>query len=234
MGNTLERNPELGWRAVRMALDCEEVFTTQLRAILRVAALARSGQMGILFPMISNIEELRKIKQLLNRTHEGLIKSGEPSPENIKIGIMVEIPSVALLAERFAKEVDFFAIGSNDLVQYTLAVDRTNSKVSHLYQPANPAVIQLIKHVVDVARQNNIKVSLCGEIAGDVRYTILLLGLGLRELSMNSILIPAVKQIIRNVSICEIEKLVEPLLHLDTSEEIERALDKLNQKLGLQ
>lgn len=233
MGNTLERNPELGWRAVRMALDCEEVFSTQLRAILRAAAHASSGQMGILFPMISNIEELRKIKKLLNKTHEELIKSGQPSPENIKVGIMVEIPSVALLAEKFAKEVDFFAIGSNDLVQYTLAVDRTNSKVSHLYQPANPAVIQLIKHVVTVARQHNIKVSLCGEIAGDVRYTVLLLGLGLRELSMNSILIPAVKQIIRNVSISEVEKLIAPILNLDTSEEIERALDKLNNKLGL-
>ncbi len=234
MGNALERNPELGWRAVRMALDCQEVFTTQIRAILRAAALAKPGQVGILFPMISNIEELRKIKQLLNQAHEDLIRANEPNPENLKIGIMVEIPSVALLADRFAKEVDFFAIGSNDLVQYTLAVDRTNSKVSHLYQPANPAVIQLIAHVVKVARQHNIRVSLCGEIAGDIRYTVLLLGLGLRELSMNSILIPAVKQIVRNVSAAEMEKLIEPLLHLDTSEEIERALDKINVKLGLQ
>lgn len=234
MGNALERNPELGWRAVRMSLDCEEVFTTQIRAILRVSALAQPGQMGILFPMISNIEELRKIKKLLSQAHEDLIKLGEPNPDNIRIGIMVEIPSVALMAEKFAKEVDFFAIGSNDLVQYTLAVDRTNSKVSHLYQPTNPAVIQLIAHVVKVARQHNIKISLCGEIAGDIRYTILLLGLGLRELSMNSILIPAVKQIIRNVSFAETEKLIAPLLHLDTSEEIERALEKINIKLGLQ
>ncbi|KAF1080913.1 MAG: Phosphoenolpyruvate-protein phosphotransferase of PTS system [Candidatus Rifleibacterium amylolyticum] len=234
MGNAMERNPELGWRAVRMALDCQEVFITQIRAILRAAALAKSGQVGILFPMISNIEELRKIKQLLNQAHEELIKAGEPNPENLKIGIMVEIPSVALLAEKFAKEVDFFAIGSNDLVQYTLAVDRTNSKVSHLYQPANPAVIQLIAHVIKVARQHNVKVSLCGEIAGDIRYTVLLLGLGLRELSMNSILIPSVKQIVRSVSFVEAEKLIEPLVHLDTSEEIERALDKINVKLGLQ
>ncbi|MBU1107269.1 MAG: phosphoenolpyruvate--protein phosphotransferase, partial [Candidatus Riflebacteria bacterium] len=186
------------------------------------------------FPMISNIEELRKIKQLLNQTHEDLIKSGEPSPENLKVGIMVEIPSVALMAEKFAREVDFFAIGSNDLVQYTLAVDRTNSKVSHLYQPANPAVIQLIKHVVKVARQHNINVSLCGEIAGDVRYTVLLLGLGLRELSMNAIMIPAVKQIIRNISTSQAEKAIEPLLHMDTAEEIERALDKINNELGFQ
>jgi phosphotransferase system enzyme I (PtsI) len=234
MGNAMERNPELGWRAVRMALDCEEVFSTQLKAILRAAAHGKPGQVGILFPMISNIEELRKIKNLLNRMHEELIQEGKPAPQNIRIGIMVEIPSVALLAEKFAKEVDFFSIGSNDLVQYTLAVDRTNSKVSHLYQPANPAVIKLISHVVKVARQFDVGVSLCGEMAGDIRYTVLLLGLGLKELSMNAILIPAVKQVVRSVSFAEAERLISPVLGLDTADEIEHALEKINQKLGLQ
>lgn len=234
MGNSLERNPELGWRAVRMSLDCEEVFSTQLRAILRAAAKAQPGQVSILFPMISNIEELRKIKALLNKMHEDLIRGGYPTPENIRIGIMVEIPSVALLAEKFAREVDFFSIGSNDLVQYTLAVDRTNSKVSHLYQPANPAVIKLISQVVAVARQHNVGVSLCGEMAGDTRYTTLLLGLGLRELSMNAVLIPSVKQILRSVSLEEIQKLIAPVLNLDTAEEIEQALNKINHKLGIQ
>jgi len=234
MGNSMERNPELGWRAVRMAMDCEEVFSTQLRAILRAAGKAESGQVGILLPMISNIEELRKIKALISRLHEELINDGQTVPENIKIGIMVEIPSVALLAEKFAKEVDFFSIGSNDLVQYTLAVDRTNSKVSHLYQPTNPAVIRLISHVVKVANQQNVGVSLCGEMAGDVRYTILLIGMGLRELSMNAILIPAVKQIIRSVSCAEVEKLIQPLLNFDTAEEIEHALAKINHQLGIQ
>ncbi len=234
MGNSLERNPELGWRAVRMSLDCEEVFSTQLRAILRAAAQARPGQVSILFPMISNIEELRKIKALLNRQHEDLIKNGYAAPENMRIGIMVEIPSVALLADKFAREVDFFSIGSNDLVQYTLAVDRTNSKVSHLYQPANPAVIKLISQVVRVAQQNNVSVSLCGEMAGDIRYTVLLLGLGLRELSMNAVLIPAVKQVIRSVSFAEAERLIAPVLNLDTADEIEQALGKINHKLGIQ
>lgn len=234
MGNALERNPELGWRAVRMAMDCEEVFSTQLKAILRAAARGRPRQVGILFPMISNIEELRKIKVLLSRMHEELISEGKPAPESIKTGIMVEIPSVALLAEKFAREVDFFSIGSNDLVQYTLAVDRTNSKVSHLYQPANPAVIQLIRHVVKVAGHNGVGVSLCGEMAGDIRYTLLLLGLGLKELSMNAILIPAVKQVVRSVSFAEAEKLIAPVLQLDTADEIERALDKINHKLGIQ
>lgn len=233
MGNALERNPELGWRAVRMAMDCEEVFSTQLRAILRVAARGKPGQVGILFPMISNIEELRKIKTLLNRMHEELISEGKPTPENLKVGIMVEIPSVALLAEKFAKEVDFFSIGSNDLVQYTLAVDRTNSKVSHLYQPANPAVIQLIGHVIKVARQHDLGVSLCGEMAGDLRYTVLLIGMGLKVLSMNAILIPSIKQIIRSISYSEAQKLIAPVLQLDTAEEIDRALDKINQKLGI-
>jgi len=217
-----------------MSLDCEEVFSTQLRAILRAAAQARPGQVSILFPMISNIEELRKIKALLNRQHEDLIKNGYAAPENMRIGIMVEIPSVALLADKFAREVDFFSIGSNDLVQYTLAVDRTNSKVSHLYQPANPAVIKLISQVVRVAQQNNVSVSLCGEMAGDIRYTVLLLGLGLRELSMNAVLIPAVKQVIRSVSFAEAERLIAPVLNLDTADEIEQALGKINHKLGIQ
>ena len=234
MGNSLERNPELGWRAVRMSLDCEEVFSTQLRAILRAAAHAQKNQVSILFPMISNLEELRKIKTLLNRMHEDLISKGEAVPENLRIGIMVEIPSVALLAEKFAREVDFFSIGSNDLVQYTLAVDRTNSKVSHLYQPANPAVIKLISQVVKVSQQSNVGISLCGEMAGDIRYTILLLGLGLRELSMNAILIPAVKQVVRSVSFAEAERLIAPIINLDTAEEIELALSKINQKLGIQ
>ena len=234
IGNSMERNPELGWRAVRMALDCEEVFCTQLRAILKAAGNANVDQVSILFPMISNLSELRKAKSLLNREHEALIKLGIATPDHIKIGIMVEIPSAALLAEKFAREVDFFSIGSNDLVQYTLAVDRTNSKVSHLYQPANPAVIKLISEVVRVGQAHNLDVSLCGEMAGDSRYTLLLLGLGIRQLSMNAVLIPAIKQIVRNISCAEAAKLIQPVLNLDTSEEIEAMLDKINSKIGIQ
>ncbi|MGM0598584.1 MAG: phosphoenolpyruvate--protein phosphotransferase [Candidatus Rifleibacteriota bacterium] len=233
LGNSMERNPELGWRAVRMALDCEEIFVTQLRAILKAAGQAEKDQVSILFPMISNLSELRKVKSLLNREHENLIKEKIPTPDRIRTGIMVEIPSVALLAEKFAREVDFFSIGSNDLVQYTLAVDRTNSKVAHLYQPANPAVIKLISQVVEVGKQYNVNVGLCGEMAGDSKYTLLLLGLGLRELSMNAVLIPTIKQIIRNISCEEAEKLIRPVLSMDTSEEIENTLEKLNKKLGI-
>lgn len=233
MGNSLERNPELGWRAVRISLDCEDVFMTQLRAILRVANTVDEDVVRILFPMISNIEELRKIKSLLKRAEKDLTESGVPHRENIKIGIMVEVPSVALLADKYAKEVDFFAIGSNDLVQYTLAVDRTNSKVSHLYQPANPAVINLIKNIVSAGKKHNLPVSICGEIAGDTKYTVLLIGLGLRELSMNSVLIPAVKQVVRSISCEKAEKAVLPLLEMDTADEIEKALVEINASFGL-
>jgi phosphotransferase system enzyme I (PtsI) len=234
IGNSIERNPELGWRAVRMALDCEEVFRTQLRAILKASGKAQINQVSVLFPMISNLTELRKVKTLLNEEHEALISSGQAVAQNVRTGIMVEIPSVALLSEKFAREVDFFSIGSNDLVQYTLAVDRTNSKVSHLYQPANPAVIKLISEVVKTGQKCNVDVSLCGEMAGDIKYTVLLLGLGLKELSMNAVLIPSVKQIIRELSFAEAEKLMEPILNMDTSEDIELALQKINRRLGIE
>lgn len=233
MGNYAERNPELGWRAIRISLENKELFVTQLRAILRTAAAAKKNQVHILFPMISSMEELHKAKSTLAEVHEQMLKEGISVPEHLKIGMMVEVPSVAIMADIYAKEVDFFAIGSNDLVQYTLAVDRTNPKVTHLYKPTNPAVLHLIKNIVKAAERNNIKVCICGEIAGDTRYTVLLLGLGLRELSMNAVLIPAVKNIVRNISYAEIEKLVTPLLSMTSSEDIEYALNKINTKLGL-
>ena len=183
--------------------------------------------------MISSMEELIEAKKILAEVKEQMIKEGIPVPEKMKIGMMVEVPSVAIMSNIYAKEVDFFAIGSNDLVQYTLAVDRTNPKVTHLYKPTNPAVLCLISNIVKAAEKNNIEVCICGEIAGDIKYTIMLLGLGLRELSMNAVLIPAVKSIIRNVSFSEVKKLIKPLLSMKSSEEIESELNKLNNKLGL-
>lgn len=233
MGNAMERNPELGWRAVRMSLDCEDVFCTQLRAILISSTMAAPGQVKLLFPMISNLEELRKVKKLLKKIASDLREFEGISINKIDVGIMVEVPSVALMAHQFAKEVDFFSIGSNDLVQYTLAVDRTNSKVSHLYQPANPAVLRLMKSVVDVAKNNNIEVSICGEMAGDTKYTLLLLGLGLRELSMNAVLLPAVKEIVRNISLNKVEKIIKPLLEFDTAEQIEKELAIINKRMSI-
>ena len=231
--NNIEQNPELGWRAIRISLECKELFITQLRAILRTAASSSSNQISILFPMISSMEELLEAKRILAEIKEQMIKEGVSVPEKLRIGMMVEVPSVAIMAGIYAKEVDFFAIGSNDLVQYTLAVDRTNPKVTHLYKPTNPAVLYLIKNVVEAAEKNKIGVCICGEIAGDIKYTLMLLGLGLRELSMNSVLIPAVKSIIRNISFSEAQKLIKPLLSMKSSTEIEAELNKLNNKLGL-
>ena len=230
-GNNIEQNPELGWRAIRISLECKDLFVTQLRAILKTSV--GNKPVSILFPMISGMEELVEAKRILSEVKSQMIKEGIAIPEKLKIGMMVEVPSVAIMADLYAKEVDFFAIGSNDLVQYTLAVDRTNPKVTHLYKPTNPAVLYLIDHVVKAAERNNIEVCICGEIAGDVKYTILLVGLGLRELSMNSVLIPAVKNIIRNISYSEIKELISPLLSMKNSSEIEAELNRLNTKLGL-
>lgn len=232
-GNNIEQNPELGWRAIRISLECKDLFETQLRAILRTASDGEKDQVRILFPMISSMEELVEAKNILFEVKDKMIKEGLNIPRKIKIGIMVEVPSVAIMADLYAKEVDFFAIGSNDLVQYTLAVDRTNPKVTHLYRPTNPAVLYLLKTIVETAERNHIGVCICGEIAGDIKYTIMLIGLGLRELSMNSVLIPAVKNIVRNISLEEVKKLTAPLLKLKSSAEIETELSKLNNKLGL-
>ncbi len=232
-GNNIEQNPELGWRAIRISLECKDLFETQLRAILRTASDGEKDQVRILFPMISSMEELTEAKNILFEVKDKMIKEGLNIPRKIKIGIMVEVPSVAIMADLYAKEVDFFAIGSNDLVQYTLAVDRTNPKVTHLYRPTNPAVLYLLKSIVEAAERNHIGVCICGEIAGDIKYTIMLIGLGLQELSMNSVLIPAVKNIVRNISLEEVKKLIAPLLEMKSSAEIEAELSKLNNKLGL-
>ena len=234
LGDSLERNPELGWRAIRVTLDQKDMFKTQLRAILRLSGILLEGQIRLMFPMISNLTELRDAKALLHECHEELINEGLRAASHIKTGMMIETPAAALLAEKFAKEVEFFSIGSNDLTQYTLAVDRTNSKVSHLYQQTSPAVLKLIKYVIDVAKKANIDVSLCGELAGDSRFAPLLLGLGLESFSMNSILIPAVKHVVRNSDLYNLKKLVEPILAMDTAEEINQAVFRLNTKLGLQ
>lgn len=232
-GTSSEKNPELGWRAVRMALDRQDIFKTQLRAILRAISSVQDSNAKILFPMISSVTEIRKAKEVLSETAEQLRKEGASISEKIPIGAMIEVPSAAISAEILLREVDFFSIGSNDLIQYTLAVDRTNSRVAHLYQPLNPAVLKLIADVVRISDRNKKRVSICGELAGDTRYTILLLGLGLKELSMNSIFIPRVKEIIRRVSFSNARRDIIPLLDLDTAETIEDALHEINGRYGL-
>jgi len=193
-----ELNPFLGCRSIRYCLEHPDIFKSQLRAILRASAF---GNAKIMFPLISSLQELRKAKDIVNEVKEELNQKGIDFDEKIEIGIMIEVPSAAMVADDLAKEVDFFSIGTNDLIQYTMAVDRGNEKVAHLYSPAHPAILKLLKMIINAAEENNIKIGICGEMGGEVEYTILLLGLGLREFSVApAMIIPEVKKIIRSVT----------------------------------
>jgi len=209
-----EKNPALGLRGIRYCLKKPEVFKTQLRAILRASAF---GKIRILFPMISCQEEVLAAKNMLAEAADSLEKEGTPFDENIEIGIMIEVPSAAIMADIMAKEVDFFSIGTNDLIQYTLAVDRVNKQVAHLYQPLNPAIIRMIKHVADVAKNSDVEVFMCGEMASDPVNIPMLLGLGINRLSMNSQSIPAVKKIIRALNVEDAKGFINDVLK-ETSE----------------
>jgi phosphotransferase system enzyme I (PtsI) len=214
-----EQNPFLGWRAIRFCLDEPEIFKTQLRAILRAN---QNGNIRILIPMVSLISEIEKTKKLINQAKAELDKQGISYQADIKIGIMIETPSAAIMADEFAQEVDFFSIGSNDLTQYTLAVDRTNNKISAIFDDMDPSVLRLIRMTVQTAIKNNIEVSVCGEMAGNPEAVPLLLGLGLRILSVNPGQIPIIKKTIRNLSLSECEKLAEKALRQKKHEDIDR------------
>ena len=204
-----EKNPLLGWRAIRLSLSMPESFKTQLRAILRSSV---DGNVKIMFPMISGIEELDKALALLEEAKYECRKKKQAYAENIEVGIMIEVPSAAMTSDILAKRSDFFSIGTNDLVQYSLAVDRGNERVSYLAQPAHPAMLRFLKATVDAAHSRGIKAAMCGELAGDPGMTVLLLGLGLDELSMAAPSIPHVKQIIREVNIGACRELAAELL----------------------
>jgi phosphotransferase system enzyme I (PtsI) len=193
-----ELNPFLGCRSIRYCLEHPNIFKSQLRAILRASAL---GKAKIMFPLISSLQELRKAKDIVKEVMEELNQKGIDFDEKIEIGIMIEVPSAAIVADDLAKEADFFSIGTNDLIQYTMAVDRGNEKIAHLYSPAHPAILKLLKMIINAAEENNIKIGICGEMGGEIEYTILLLGLGLREFSVApAMIIPEVKKIIRSVT----------------------------------
>jgi len=227
---TDELNPFLGWRAIRLCLEHIDIFKTQLRAILRASAV---GNIKVMFPMISGLEELRSAKTVLAECREELRRSGVPLAEKIEVGAMIEIPSAAICASALAPEVDFFSIGTNDLIQYVLAVDRVNEKLAHLYEPTHPAVLRLLKMIAEAAHANNIWVGVCGEMAGDVALVPLLLGLGIDELSAGATLVPRVKRAVQSVAIPECRQLVEETLKLNTASEVlARCLELADKRYG--
>ena len=227
---TDELNPFLGWRAIRLCLENIDIFKTQLRAILRASAV---GNMKIMFPMISGLEELRAAKAVLAECNEELRRSGIPLGEEIEVGAMIEIPSAAICANVLASEVDFFSIGTNDLIQYALAVDRVNEKIAYLYEPTHPAILRLLKMIADAAHAHHIWVGVCGEMAGDVALIPLLLGLGMDELSAGATLVPRIKRAVQSLAIPECRELVEETLKLNTGSEIlARCLELADKRYG--
>jgi phosphotransferase system enzyme I (PtsI) len=216
-----ERNPFLGLRSIRLCLRNLTLFKTQMRAILRASAL---GKVRIMFPMVSTLLELRQCKMILAEVKEDLEEEGVAFDPDLPVGTMIEIPSAALMADQLAKEVKFFSIGTNDLTQYTLAADRTNELVAALYTPADPAVLRLIKRVVRAAQRHQIEVNVCGEMSGEPIYTMLLLGLGLRQLSVTPHNIPAIKTVIRTITLEEANQVAHEALRLETARDVNNYL----------
>jgi len=212
-----ELNPFLGWRAIRFCLENIDIFKTQLRAILRASAI---GNVKIMFPMISGLDELRRAISILNESKTELHASKIEIGEKTEVGAMIEIPSAAISANALAREVDFFSIGTNDLIQYALAVDRVNERIAHLYEPTHPAVLRLLKMIADAAHAHDIWVGVCGEMAGDIALIPLLLGLGVDELSASATLVPRVKRAVQGLAIPECQQLVDEALKLETPSEI--------------
>ena len=222
-----EPNPFLGWRGIRASLGQEEIFKRQLRAILRASA---AGSVGVMFPLISSVSEVRRAKALLAECRAELEADGIPVAERIEIGVMIEVPSAALTADLIAPEVDFFSIGTNDLVQYTIAVDRINDHVADLFQPTHPAVLRLMKSVVDSGRKHGLWVGVCGEMASDLLMTPVLLGLGMEELSVGAALVPQVKAAVRKLSAAECREWMEKILTMEDPEAIHGECRKMAEK----
>ncbi|HEY8929450.1 MAG TPA: phosphoenolpyruvate--protein phosphotransferase [Mucilaginibacter sp.] len=220
-----ELNPFLGYRAIRICLDRKDLFITQLKAILRASVF---GDLKIMFPMISNIQELRQAKVILTEAKTELYQQNISFNAAIKTGIMIEVPSAAIIADLLAKEVDFFSIGTNDLCQYTLAVDRMNEKISHLYDPFNPAILRLISFVIEQGDKHGIHVGMCGEMAGDPLAALLLVGMGLKDFSMSASAIPAIKNIIINNSEAKAKQVYANVREMESPEEILKYLREVN------
>lgn len=225
-----EDNPFLGWRSTRVSLEMPDIFKVQLRAILRASA---AGPSRVMFPMISSIDEIRQVKWLLNEAMAELYAEGREYDASIPVGMMVEVPSAVYLAPQFAKEVDFFSIGTNDLIQYILAVDRSNRKVGPLYEPLHPAVLQSIASAVSAAKVAGKSVSICGEMAADATYSVVLLGMGLDFFSLSAFFIPAIKRVIRSVNYDAVQRLAAEVLGLSTVGEVKSCVFETMRSLGL-
>ncbi|MGD2175099.1 MAG: phosphoenolpyruvate--protein phosphotransferase [Candidatus Brocadiaceae bacterium] len=224
-----EKNPFLGRRSIRYCLDHPEVLHKQLRAILRASA---HGTVKVMFPLVSSMEELRTLKGLLSDLQEEFERSGEDYDRDMEVGIMIEVPSAAVFADRMAPEVDFFSIGTNDLIQYTLAIDRANEHVAHMYQPLNPAVLRLIRMTIDAGHNNGIRVGLCGEMGSEIIYTILFLGMGIDELSVAPpFVVPEIKKIIRTVSFEQAREIADEILSFSETERATECLMEFNRQL---
>jgi phosphoenolpyruvate-protein phosphotransferase (PTS system enzyme I) len=213
-----EDNPVLGLRALRLCMQHRDMFKTQLRALLRASA---HGKIKIMFPLVSGVQELRQVKTLVREIRIELDAENIPYNRELQIGIMIEVPSAAVIADLLATEADFFAIGTNDLIQYSLAIDRSNEKVSYLYEPLHPAILRLVKGVIDAGKRAGIPVEMCGEMAADPIYAIVLLGLGLEIFSMNPSSIPVIKNVIRSVRYKDCRRIAELALNKKTAQEIE-------------
>lgn len=222
-----EMNPFLGFRAIRLCLEEVDIFRTQLRALLRASV---HGNLKVMFPMIATLNEFREAKAMLEEEKTKLVEEGIQVAEHIELGIMVEIPSTAVLADQFAKEVDFFSIGTNDLIQYTMAADRMNQQVSYLYQPYNPSILRLVKMVIDAAHKEGKWAGMCGEMAGDETAIPILIGLGLDEFSMSASSILKARSLIRNLNKADMEKLASSVLNMSTTEEV---VEAVNQAISL-
>ncbi|MEK7880946.1 MAG: putative PEP-binding protein, partial [Deltaproteobacteria bacterium] len=213
-----EINPALGLRAIRFCLKRPDIFKTQLRGILRASA---DGNLQLMFPMISGLEELLQAKAILEEVKEELRKEKKAFNEEIKVGAMIEIPSAALIADILAEEADFFSIGTNDLLQYSLAIDRVNEHVAYLYEPFHPAVLRIIKSVVDAAGRRGIEVSVCGEMAGEPTHALVFIGMGITKLSMNAFSLLKVKRLVRSVSYEAAKEITEKSLKFTTARDVE-------------
>ena len=210
-----------GWRAVRFSLARPDLFRVQLRAVLRASV---HGNLKLMYPMISGIEELRRANEILREVRQGLAREQVPVSAQLEVGAMIEVPSAAMICDLLAKEARFFSIGTNDLIQYALAVDRVNEKIAYLYEPTHPAILRLIKQIIDTGHQACLWVVMCGEMAGEPVLSLLLLGLGLDEFSVSPVQLPIVKQVIRSVEYSFAKSVAEQALRLGTGKEVETFL----------